>query len=174
MADTNTQKAESSVEELEKDVQIKRIFIKDLSFENPNLPLLAAKQDKEPVISVSISSAGKLLFDDHHEVVLTVVVKAKIDDKVVYMTEIQQAGIFQISGYSEKQVRRIKGVYCAGILFPYARAAITDLVARGSLPQLIVRPVNFEELFRQMEQTTEVAEDRRLSKQYEIYLRSSA
>lgn len=127
---------------------LQKIYVKDLSFETPNSPLVF-REAWEPEINLQLSNQGRLLGDGVHEVVLTVTVTAKLGEKTAYLTEVQQAGIFGIQGYNQQDLNTLIGVYCPNILFPYAREVVSDLVARGGFPQLLLSPVNFEALYTQ-------------------------
>jgi preprotein translocase subunit SecB len=83
------------------------------------------------------------------EVALTITVTVKIADTTAYLVEINQAGIFTISGFSDQEMGPMLGSFCPNILFPYAREAISDLVNKGGFPQLILAPVNFDALYMQ-------------------------
>ena len=94
-----------------------------------------------------------------HEVMLTVTVTAKVEEQTAYLVEVQQAGIFQVAGFEEGQIGHLLGSFCPNILFPYVREAISDLVARGGFPQMLLQPVNFDALYAQhMQQQQEQAQ----------------
>ncbi len=129
---------------------IQKIYTKDISFETPNSPAIFAQTEWAPDVNVQINNSGKALNQDGiHEVVLGLTVTAKQGDKVAYLVEVQQAGIFQAQGYDQAQMGHLLGSFCPNILFPYAREAVSDLVARGGFPQLLLAPVNFDALYAQ-------------------------
>jgi preprotein translocase subunit SecB len=136
---------------------IQRIYTKDISFETPHSPQVFTGEWK-PAINVQLNTAVQNLGNDHYELVLTVTVTAKHDDNTAFLAEVQQAGIFLISGLPEKEMGPMMGIFCPNILFPYAREVVTDLVARGSFPQLVLAPVNFEALYAQQAQQAETGE----------------
>jgi len=127
---------------------IQKIYTRDLSFETPNSPAVFM-ETWEPAVNVDLSTNGKTLNEGVHEVVLTITVTTKLKDKTAYLAEVQQAGIFNITGLSEPELAHALGSFCPGILFPYAREAVSDLVARGGFPQMILAPVNFDALYQQ-------------------------
>ncbi len=138
---------------------LQRIYIKDLSFEAPNAPkvFLAAWN---PEVNVQLGTqATKLEDGKNFEVVLSLTVTVKNDGATAFLVELEQAGIFLIDGVPEQQLGQILGAYCPNLLFPYAREAVSDVVTRGSFPQLLLAPVNFDAVFaeslrqRQAEQT---------------------
>ncbi len=83
---------------------------------------------------------------------LTITVEAKVNDKTLFLVELQQAGIFQISGYSAQEQRALLGSFCPGTLYPYAREAVSDVVAKGGFPQMLLQPINFDALYAQAQQ----------------------
>lgn len=130
-------------------LQIHKIYLKDVSFETPNSPEIFAEQKWEPDVSFELRNTARRLNDSFHEVVLSVTVTAKLGEKVAYLAEVQQAGVFSLDGYSDVQLAEMVGGYCPGILFPFVREAVADLVTKGSFPQLLLAPVNFLALYQQ-------------------------
>tara|TARA_Y100001935_G_scaffold249224_1_gene247463 strand:- start:1494 stop:1928 length:435 start_codon:yes stop_codon:yes gene_type:complete len=130
----------------ERQFTIQRIYTKDISLESPNSPKIFLK-DWTPNIEVGIESNAANLDDENIEVVLTVNVTAKVDDEVAFMVEVQQGAIFLVKGYDDKEIQPMLGIGAPSALFPYVREIISDLVARGSFPQFVLQPVNFEEMY---------------------------
>lgn len=127
---------------------IQRVYLKDVSFETPNSPAVFAVQ-WQPEVNVELNSGGNRLADDVYEVVLTITVTCKVGDKTAYLVEVQQDGIFTIKGFDEATLGGMLGSYCPNVLFPYAREAIGSLVSKGSFPQLMLAPINFDALYAQ-------------------------
>ena len=127
---------------------IQKIYVKDLSFETPNSPSIFT-QEWKPDVNVELDTKGQLIADDVHEVVLGVTVTARMDDKVAFLAEIHQAGIFAIKGFRDEEKAAMLGSYCPNLLFPYAREVVSDLVTKGGFPQLLLAPVNFDALYQQ-------------------------
>jgi preprotein translocase subunit SecB len=130
---------------------IHRIYLRDLSFEVPGAPDIF-RQEWKPKNELNLNTQVKPLGEDAYEVVLTLTLNAKLGDKTAYLVEVQQAGIFGLQGFSEQEKAPLLGAYCPAALFPYAREAISDLIAKGSFPQLLLQPVNFDALFLQHQQ----------------------
>lgn len=126
--------------------QIQRIYTKDVSFESPNSPKIF-QQELQHEIKLDLDTAFKQLADKIYEVVLRVTVTATVGNESAFLCEVQQAGIFSISGIDGTQMAHCLGAYCPNILFPYARECITSQVSRGTFPQLNLAPVNFDTLF---------------------------
>ncbi|MFS2225258.1 protein-export chaperone SecB [Pantoea sp. B65] len=140
--------------------QIQRIYTKDISFEAPNAPQVFQKE-WEPEVKLDLDTASSQLADGVFEVVLRVTVTATVEEDAAFLCEVQQAGIFSISGIDGNQMAHCLGAYCPNILFPYARECITSLVSRGTFPQLNLAPVNFDALFMNyLQQQGEGAEPR--------------
>ena len=129
---------------------LERLFVKDVSFEVPSSKVFLGEW--KPEMDVQLNTETTRLDDTHYEVAVTVTVTAKYADVTAFVAEVKQAGIFLISGVPEEQLTQLVGAYCPNILFPYVREAISDLVGRGSFPQLLLAPVNFDALFAQAQQ----------------------
>lgn len=141
-----------SQEQNQQQFAIQKIYLKDASFESPNSPAVFQEAEWKPEINVQINTEGKTIAEGTHEVVLTVTVTAKKDNKTAFLVEVKQAGIYQLSGFSQEQMGGMLGAYCPETLFPFAREAIADLVSKGGFPQLLLAPVNFNALYMQHQQ----------------------
>jgi preprotein translocase subunit SecB len=146
MSEENQEQQENS-----RNFAIQRIYTKDISFETPNSPSIFTEQI-QPQSDLDLNSQVNALGEDHYEVVLTITVTTKSNDKVAFLVEVQQAGIFLIKGFEQNEMGPMVGAYCPNILFPYAREVISDLVNKGSFPQLVLAPVNFDLLYAQQVQ----------------------
>ena len=93
-----------------------------------------------------------------YEVVLTVTVTCKMNEKTAYLAEVQQAGVFGLSGFPQADLQGVLATYCPHALYPYARAAVSDLVMAGGFPPFLLQPINFEQLYaEQMRRRAESA-----------------
>jgi len=144
MADGNTQQTGT-----EQTFHIAKIFLKDMSLEVPNAPQIFQAGEWAPDISVDLGTSGNQLENQAYEVVLTVTVTAKLGDQTAYLCEVHQGGIFQLDGFDEQTLNGVLGSYCPSILYPYAREAVSDLVAKAGFPQMLLGPVNFDALYAQ-------------------------
>ena len=127
---------------------IQKIYVKDMSFETPHSPQIFMEK-WEPEVSLQINNNAVILSEGLHEVTLSITVTAKLTDKIAYLIEVQQAGIFNAIGFNANDVSAILGSYCPNILFPFAREVISDVVTKGGFPQLLLAPVNFDALYAQ-------------------------
>ena len=122
------------------------VYLKDCSFEAPSGPRFDPKE-WNPQISLDLNTQTEVIGDDAREIILTVHVTAKLADKTAFIVEVKQAGAFTVRNLSEDDMRR--AVACVGpaMLFPYARATVTHMVAQGGFPQMLLPPVNFDALY---------------------------
>lgn len=135
-------------ENVQKQVLLQKIYLKDASLEIPQAPTVFTKQ-WQPQVDVQLQTASKSLNDDSVEVVLSVTVTTKLGEETAFLVEVHQAGIFSLRGFeAEGEERRaVLGAYCPNHLFPFAREAVADLVQRAGFPQLLLQPVNFDALY---------------------------
>jgi len=139
-------------EENQQQFAIQKVYVKDVSFESPNAPAVFTDGEWQPEINVQLNTETKKLTDHQYEICLNVTVTAKQADKTAFLVEVKQAGIFQMQGFEEEQLKGMLGAYCPEVLFPFAREAISDLVTKGGFPQLLLVPVNFNQLYMQHQQ----------------------
>ncbi|UOA07428.1 protein-export chaperone SecB [Methylobacter sp. S3L5C] len=133
---------------IEKQFSIQKIYTKDMSFETPNSPTIFTEK-WEPSVDFNLGSHVEPLENALYEVALTVTITVKSNDKTAYLVEVNQAGIFALNGFTDEEMGPMVGSFCPNILFPYAREAVSDLVAKGGFPQLLLAPVNFDALYAQ-------------------------
>ena len=131
-------------------IEIKHIYVKDSSFESPHTPEILDAQ-WNPNVDIKLHSLNTKMEgdDDLYESVLHVTVTAKHDETTIFIVEIEQAGMFQISELMGEELDKALQVECPNILFPYAREAISSMVSKGGFPQLLMAPINFESIYIQ-------------------------
>lgn len=130
---------------------IEKIFVKDMSVEVPGAPQIFLEREA-PQFDLQINAEHHALEDGFYQSVLSVTVTAKIEDKVAFLIEVQQAGIFRIQNLPDEAFEPALMVACPNILFPYAREAVSDAVVRAGFPPLLLQPVNFEAMYLQQKQ----------------------
>lgn len=136
---------------------IQRIYLKDMSFEAPQVPAIF-QQEWKPEVEVQLQTNSTKLVDNIYEVTLKVTTTVKNGEKVGFLVEVQQGGIFTLKDFPEDQLKALLGGVCPGILFPYAREVISDVVTRATFPPLYLAPVNFDALYlQQLEQEKQPA-----------------
>ena len=141
----------SDEQQTQRQFLVQRIYTKDISFEAPHSPQIF-QENWSPEIKVGLGSETKKIDDSNFELVLKVSVEAKQGDRTVFLVEVQQGGLFLIRGFSAEETDALMGVAAPNLLFPYAREVVSDLVTRGSFPQFVLQPVNFEAIYAQQRQ----------------------
>jgi len=139
---------EANNEENKQQFIIQKVYSKDISFETPNSPKIFTEK-WEPELKIDLHTAINPLADGVFEVILTITATIKVGEKTAFLAEVQQAGIFNVTGFEKAQLDGMLGSYCPNILFPYAREIISDLVNKGGFPQLVLQPVNFDAIYSQ-------------------------
>lgn len=127
------------------EISIARLYVKDLSFESPKAPQVF-QQQHQPEMKVEVNVTPKNLGNNFYEVTLTVLLDAKVSNESIFVVEIEQAGIFEIKNANQQQLDHILLVFCPQTLFPYARAQIDQAMIMGSLPPIMLAPINFESM----------------------------
>ena len=142
MSDQNAQAGNAPI------FNMQRVYIKDLSLEMPNAPNIFLEQDT-PKVEVNINVGANPLAETNFESTITVTVTTRINDKVLYLIEATQGGIFEMSNIPEDQMDPLLGIVCPTMLYPYLRANVADAITRTSVPPLHLAEVNFQALYEQ-------------------------
>jgi len=156
---TQQEAQQNAQQETEQQFIIERIYIKDISFEAPNSPAVFT-QNWEPDTNLNLNTQVNPLGEDHYEVELHVTVSVKDKEgKTAFLVEVIQAGAFLIKGYPQEQLGHLLASYCPSNLFPYAREVISNLVSKGSFPEMHLSPINFDALYAQRLQEEQAQAD---------------
>ena len=124
---------------------LQNVYLKDCSYESPNGPRLDGNWN--PQINLDLQTSSTSLGPEVREVVLTVTVSAKHGEATIFLVEVKQAGLFVVRNLPDSDLKRAISTVCPGVLFPFARAAVSQLVSQGGFPQFLLPPVNFEALY---------------------------
>ena len=125
---------------------VEKLYIKDVSFEAPNAPQVFNKQG-QPQLNMNLNQKVGRLDGDMFEVILGVTLTCVLNEKTVYLAEVEQAGIFGLAGFDDRTLDMMLGTYCPNVLFPYVRQSISDLITAGGFPPFYMQPINFEALY---------------------------
>ena len=137
--------------------QIQRMYLKDLSLEQPNSPQILLEQ-AQPQVDINLAMGAEQVVDGIYEVTVTATVTTKVGDKVLFLVEAKQAGIFEIRNVPEDQLQGIIGVVCPQMVYPYLRAIVSDVCTRAGFPPIVLTEVNFQAMFEaQMQQQSAAA-----------------
>lgn len=126
---------------------VQKIYVKDVSFESPKAPQVFNEQ-KQPQLSMNLNQRVQPVGEDAYEVLLGITLTCKLDDEnTVYVAEVQQAGVFGLSGFEPQVLDAMLGTHCPNVLYPYARQLLSDLILAGGFPPFLLQPINFEALY---------------------------
>lgn len=130
--------------------QIQRVYLKDLSLEQPNSPGILLEQE-QPTVDIQLGVDAQPVTEGIYEVTVSATVQTKIHDKTVFLVEAKQAGIFEIRNLPEDQMGPILGIACPQIVYPYLRGNVADVVQRGGFPPVHLAEINFQAMFEQQQ-----------------------
>jgi preprotein translocase subunit SecB len=141
----------------EKAIIPQKVYLKDVSLETPNSPDIFTREWK-PQLGIEIDNQVTSVAEDTWEVVLAVTATVKVGEATAFLAEVHQAGIFTLKGFEPERLHRLHNVYCLRTLYPFACAALSDLVTKGGFPQLVLAPMNFEALYEKRLQQAQADE----------------
>ena len=130
--------------------QIQRVYLKDLSLEQPNSPAILLEQE-QPSVDIQLGVEATPVVEGIFEVAVTATVQTKIKDKTVFLIEAKQAGIFEIRNIPEAQMSAVVGVACPQIVYPYLRGNVADVVNRAGFPPVHLAEINFQAMYEQQQ-----------------------
>lgn len=152
MAEEQPQQPQQPASQNQPTFSIEKVYLKDLSLEIPHAPAIFTERTA-PQVEIQMHTQASAVAEGLFETVLTTTVTAKIQDKVVFLVEASQAGVFQIRNVPQQDLEPILHVTCPNILLPFSREAIASLVTRAGFPPVMLSPLNFEALYlKQREQ----------------------
>jgi preprotein translocase subunit SecB len=132
--------------------QIQRLYLKDLSLEQPNSPQILLEQ-AQPAVDINLAVGAEPIADGVFEVTVTATVTTKVNDKVLFLVEAKQAGIFEIRNLPQDQLQPIIGIACPGIVYPYLRAIVSDVCTRAGFPPIVLSEVNFQAMYESQQRS---------------------
>jgi preprotein translocase subunit SecB len=126
--------------------QIQRVYLKDMSLEQPNSPAILLEQE-QPAVDIQLGVNASPITQGMYEVSVTATVTTKIKDKTVFLVEATQAGIFEIRNLPEDHLGPILGIACPQIVYPYLRASVADVITRAGFPPVHLVEINFQAMY---------------------------
>ncbi|MFH0130358.1 protein-export chaperone SecB [Variovorax sp. EL159] len=130
--------------------QIQRVYLKDLSLEQPNSPAILLEQE-QPTVDIQLGVDAQPVTDGIFEITVSATVQTKIGEKTVFLVEAKQAGIFEIRNLPEEQMGAILGIACPQIVYPYLRGNVADVIQRGGFPPVHLAEINFQAMYEQQQ-----------------------
>ena len=131
--------------------QIQRMYLKDLSLEQPNSPQILLEQ-QQPQVEINLGMGAEAVADGIYEVTVTATVTTKVSDKTLFLVEAKQAGIFEIRHVPQEQMQGIISIVCPQMIYPYLRAIVSDVCTRAGFPPINLTEVNFQAMFEAQQQ----------------------
>ena len=133
---------------------IQRMYLKDLSLEIPNAPGIFL-ETQQPAVEISLEVNSEVVTEGIFEVTVTVTISTKVGEKVAFLVEVKQAGIFELRNIPEDQMEMVINVVCPNIIYPYLRSNAADVIQRSGFPPIHLAEINFESLYQQRRQQAE-------------------
>ncbi len=130
--------------------QIQRVYLKEVSLEQPNSPAILLEQES-PSVDIQLGVNAAPVADGIFEVSVTATVQTKIGDKTVFLVEATQAGIFELRNIPPEQMNAVLGIACPQIVYPYLRGNVADLIQRGGFPSVHLAEINFQAMYEQQQ-----------------------
>ncbi len=126
--------------------QLQRMYLKDLSLEQPNSPTILLEQE-QPQVDIQLTMGAEPVADGIVEVTVTATVTTKIGERTLFLVEAKQAGIFEMRNIPDEQAQGIVGVVCPQMIYPYLRAIVSDVCTRAGFPPILLAEVNFQAMY---------------------------
>ncbi|MDA3878687.1 MAG: protein-export chaperone SecB [Halothiobacillus sp.] len=142
---------------IEQQFVIQKIYLKDVSFESPQTPEVFVAEEWSPEVNVQVANNARPLGEGVYETALTITATASQNNETIYLAEVQYAGIFTVVGFDDVSIQQVLGAYCPNLIQPYIRETISDLVMKGGFPQMVLQPINFDQLYAQHAQEQSVS-----------------
>ena len=142
-------------------VQIQRVYLKDMSLEQPNSPAILLEQE-QPSVDIQLGVEATPVTDGIFEICVTATVQTRIKDKTVFLVEAKQAGIFEIRNLPPEQLGSIMGIACPQIVYPYLRGNVADVINRAGFPPVHLADINFQAMYEQQLAEAAAAETPRI------------
>jgi preprotein translocase subunit SecB len=130
---------------------IQRMYLKDLSLEQPNSPQILLEQ-QQPNVDINLAVSAETVSEGIYEVTVTATVTTKVAERTLFLIEAKQAGIFELRNLPPDQMQAILGIACPGMVYPYLRAIVSDVCTRAGFPPVLLSEVNFQAMFEAQQQ----------------------
>ncbi len=130
--------------------QIQRVYLKEVSLEQPNSPAILLEQE-QPTVDIQLGVDAKPVAEGIFEVSVMATITTKIGERTVFLVEARQAGIFEIRNLPQDQMGPILGIACPQIVYPYLRGNVADLIQRGGFPAVHLAEINFQAMYEQQQ-----------------------
>lgn len=142
--------------------RMQKLYVKDLSFENPNAPKIFFAKNSEPKVDLNLGLKNRKLDDEHWEVSLNITAKVTDtkNDETLFIIEIEHAGAFMMKNIPEEHMPMMLAVECPTLLFPYTRQVVSQASVDGGFIPFLMEPVNFLGLYENSRRKQEQAKEK--------------
>jgi preprotein translocase subunit SecB len=134
--------------------QIQRVYLKDLSLEQPNSPSILLQQES-PAVDIQLGVAAEQVVEGLFEVTVTATVTAKVQDKTLFLAEVKQAGLFEMRNIPQDQMGPLVSIACPQIVYPYLRGNVADVIQRAGFPPVHLAEINFQAMYEQQQKAAQ-------------------
>ena len=134
--------------------QIQRVYLKDLSLEQPNSPSILLQQES-PAVDIQLGVAAEQVVEGLYEVAVTATVTAKVQDKTLFLAEVKQAGLFEMRNIPQDQMGPLVSIACPQIVYPYLRGNVADVIQRAGFPPVHLAEINFQAMYEQQQKAAQ-------------------
>lgn len=131
-------------------VQIVGQYIKDLSFENPNVDkLMGTGPGESPHIQLEVTVDARVADKKNNVYESAIQFRAHATSKIgtIYQLEVEYAGLFRLQNLPEQTMEPFLLVNCPALLFPFLRRLLADITREGGFPPLLLDPIDFGALY---------------------------
>ena len=153
MSEASAPAAAAASEQQQPLFNIEKLYVKDLSLESPNAPSIFLERENQK-IDLQLNTQSHFMEEGLYEVTVTVTVTAKLSekDKVMFLIEAKQAGIFQVRNLPPEELESVLAIVCPNILYPYLREVVSNMAIHAGFAPVFLNPINFEVLYHQQKQ----------------------
>jgi preprotein translocase subunit SecB len=127
-------------------------YLKDLSFENPNIRKLIQSQGNPPSLKVEVNVNAERIDKDLYESAIDLKATATNNLGTIYVLESVYAGLFKIESIPEAALEPFLLISGPTTLFPFLRRLISDVTREGGFPPLLLDPIDFAALYLRRQQ----------------------
>jgi preprotein translocase subunit SecB len=141
--------------------QIQRMYLKDLSLEQPNSPQILLEQ-AQPQVDINLGVGAEVVAEGVFEVSVTATVTTKVGERTLFLVEAKQAGIFEIRNIPDDQMQGIVSIVCPQMIYPYLRAIVSDICTRAGFPPILLTEGNFQAMYEAQQQQAQATQGSRI------------
>jgi preprotein translocase subunit SecB len=146
MAENQVTDVQGAVADAAPVFQIQRVYLKEVSLEQPNSPAILLETE-QPAVDIQLGVDAQPVAEGVFEVCVTATVTTQIKERTVFLVEAKHAGIFEIRNMPQEQMSPVLGIACPQIVYPYLRASVADIITRAGFPPVHLAEINFQAMY---------------------------